>query len=111
MTELLDLPTPIYNDNTGCIAWSNTSTNRNLRHIQMRENVIRENIILKYINILHCDGKENIADIFTKEDRDKQHFLKLRDTLVHDPLQTVHIQNQDHSIVKESKNTVSCSHD
>ena len=85
MTELLDIPTPIYNDNAGCVAWSNTVTNRNLRHLQMRENVVRENVQKKYIKILHCDGIENIADIFTKEDKDKQHFLLLRDILVQDP--------------------------
>ena len=84
MTELLDIPTPIYNDNAGCVAWSNTVTNRNLRHLQMRESVVRENVQKKYIKILHCDGIENIADIFTKEDKDKQHFLLLRDILVQD---------------------------
>ena len=28
----------------------------------------------------------NIADIFTKEDKDKDHFLKMRDCIVCDPI-------------------------
>ena len=112
MKELINMPTPIYNDNTGCIAWSNTVTNRNLRHIQMRENVIRENIVLKYIQILHCDGKENIADIFTKEDKDKQHFLMLRDALVQDPLQISQFNKQRiKPRTEETADTVSFHHD
>ena len=52
----------------------------------MRENAIRENVQRKYIQILHCDGKTNVADIFTKEDKDREHFLKMRDCIVCDPL-------------------------
>ena len=40
---------------------------------------------MQYIWILHCDGTKNILDIFTKEDKDKVHFLKARDIIVSDP--------------------------
>ena len=33
---------PIYNDNNACVLWSKVKTTKGLRHIQMRENDIRE---------------------------------------------------------------------
>ena len=84
--QLIPCPTNIYNDNTGCVYWSGNMTNRNLRHLQICENAVREQVQLKYINILHCEGTKNIADIFTKENKDKQHYLKMRDVIVCDPI-------------------------
>jgi hypothetical protein len=68
----------IYNDNRACVLWSKQATSKGLRHIQMRENRVRENVNSKFVNILHVDGKHNIADIFTKEMRDINHFVELR---------------------------------
>jgi hypothetical protein len=34
----------MYNDNKACVNWSKSSTTKGLRHIQMKENHIRENI-------------------------------------------------------------------
>jgi len=34
--------TVVYNDNKACIQWSKQATTKGLRHIQMRENRIRE---------------------------------------------------------------------
>ena len=76
-------PTPIYNDNQACIQWSYNNTSKGLRHIQIKENVIRENIQKKTIDISHVEGKINIADIFTKEDKDHNHFLQMRNTILH----------------------------
>jgi hypothetical protein len=52
---------------------------KGLRHIQTRENRVRENVTSKFVNILHVNGKHNIADIFTKEMKDVSHFVELRD--------------------------------
>jgi hypothetical protein len=71
--------TVIYNDNRTCIQWSTLATTKNLHHIQMRENRIRENIASKFISVCHIDGKINLADIFTKEMKDTAHFVQLRD--------------------------------
>lgn len=72
-------PTIIYNDNKACIQWSNKATTKGLRHIQMRENRVRENIVSNFISVCHVGGKTNIADIFTKEMKDTSHFVELRD--------------------------------
>jgi len=71
--------TTIYNDNRACVQWSKNTTSKGLRHIQMKENRIRENILSNFISIAHIDGKINIADIFTKEMKDVNHFVELRD--------------------------------
>ncbi len=68
----------IYNDNKACVQWSKSTTTKGLRHIQMK-NRIRENIQSKFISIDHVDGKINLADIFTKEMKDVNHFAALQD--------------------------------
>jgi hypothetical protein len=74
--------TTIYNDNRACVIWSKCSTTKGLRSIQMRENMIRENILSKFVTISHVDGKLNLADMFTKEMKDIAHFVHLRDLLM-----------------------------
>jgi hypothetical protein len=69
----------IYNDNQACVNWSKSSTLKGLCHIQMKENLVRENIANQFVTIKHIDGKKNIADIFTKEMKDTGHFVELRD--------------------------------
>jgi hypothetical protein len=69
----------IYNDNKACIDWSKSTTSKGLRHIQMRENRVRENIASQFVRICHIDGKVNLADVFTKEMRDTSHFVEIRD--------------------------------
>ena len=60
--------TAIYNDNQGAVNWSNTSSNKGMRHVNIRENAIREAIHeFKEINISHIPGTCNPSDIFTKE--------------------------------------------
>ena len=81
---LFPTTTTIYNDNTACIKWSKNMTTKGLRYIQIRENAVRESVLSKFITIKHIDGKLNIADLFTKEDRDTSHFCSIRDILVQD---------------------------
>jgi len=50
----------IYNDNKACINWSKKSTTKGLRHIQMRENRVRENVHNNFIEVCHIDGKINL---------------------------------------------------
>jgi len=72
-------PTVVYNDNKACIQWSKQAMTKGLRHIQMQENRIRENIASKLISVCHIDGKINLADIFTKEMKNTAHFVEIRD--------------------------------
>ncbi len=80
--EVMPSPTMIYNDNMACVLWSKTTSTKGLRHIQIRENAIRESIASDFISVNHIEGKVNLADIFTKEDKDTEHFINVRDQLM-----------------------------
>ncbi len=74
--------TTVYNDNMACVNWSKCTTTKGLRHIQMKENRVRESILSNFVIIKHIDGKVNLADIFTKEMKDINHFVELRDLIM-----------------------------
>jgi len=78
----------IYNDNQACVNWSKSSTSKGLRHIQMKENHVRENIANNFVAIQHIEGRINLADLFTKQMKDTAHFIELRDLLVCHQYQT-----------------------
>ena len=80
--------TNVYNDNAACVCWSSNMTTKGLRHVQIRENAVRESIKCKIIKVLHIEGKINPSDLFTKEDKDSQHYLNLRNLLL-TPLDTI----------------------
>ncbi len=78
-------PSDIFNDNGSCVAWShniNNMTSKNVRHLEMRENSVREWVQDKTISVLHVPGKCNPADIFIKEMKDGAHFRRLRDSFM-----------------------------
>jgi len=74
--------TTVYNDNMACVNWSKCTTTKGLRHIQMKENRVRESILSNFVQVKHIDGKINLADIFTKEMKDIGHFVALRDLIM-----------------------------
>jgi hypothetical protein len=74
--------TTIFNDNKACVDWSKLTTTKGLRHIQMRENHVRENVERKLVSIAHVGGKVYMADLFTKEMKDTKHFVELRDLMM-----------------------------
>jgi len=78
----------IYNDNKACVNWSKSCTTKGLRHIQMRENRVRENIQNQFVKICHVNGKVNLADLFTKEMKDTGHFIELQDLMLRPRLLT-----------------------
>ena len=92
--EFLSNPINIFNDNMACVQWSRNKTTRTIRHIQLRDNAVRENIQRKLIQIHHIPGANNVADIFTKEDRDKNHFVYLREKLLSPPFKCNHTTYQ-----------------
>ena len=62
-----------YNDNEACVCWSNMTT-KQIRHMEMCENSVREWVQDQSLQVLHVKGKINPADIFIKEMRDSTHF-------------------------------------
>jgi hypothetical protein len=48
----------------------------------MKENHVRENVERKFVSIEHIGGKQNLADLFTKEMKDTVHFVELRDVMM-----------------------------
>jgi hypothetical protein len=77
-----ELPTPIFNDNQGCVDWCKTTTTSGMKHMCLRENAVRESILEQEISIHHVSGTRNPADIFTKELRNAAHFCLLRDSFM-----------------------------
>jgi len=75
-------PITIRNDNEAAVKWSHNMTTKGLRHLQMRENAVREQVQLGLITVEHIGGKHNLADPFTKEEKDTDHFLTCRDLVV-----------------------------
>ena len=57
-------------------------TSKAARHIELRDNSVREWVQDKTLNVKHVAGKINPADIFTKEMRDGAHFRRLRDSFM-----------------------------
>ena len=68
-----------------CVLWSKSKTTKNLRHIQINENAVRESIENKDVEFFHIPGNENLSDIFTKEDKNLHHFLRLRNIVMSPP--------------------------
>jgi len=82
--DILDTltPSPLYNDNAACIQWLHNMTSKKIRHMELRENSVREWVENKTLNVLHVSGRINPADIFTKEMRDGAHFRRLQDSFM-----------------------------
>ena len=78
----LDGSSAIYNDNEACVAWSHNMTSKAVRHMELRENSIREWVQDGSISVSHVSGKCNPADIFTKEMKDGAQFRRLRDSFM-----------------------------
>lgn len=79
---LMPAPTTIFNDNSACVQWSHNMTTKGLRHIQIRENAVREAVQKRLILLKHIAGSANISDLFTKEDRSPEHFLQIANILL-----------------------------
>ena len=49
-----------------------------MRWVDLRENLVRENISIHNITVSHIPGKSNLSDIFTKKFRDVSQYSFLR---------------------------------
>ena len=75
-------PIPIHNDNQSAVQWSYHMTQKATRYIQIRDNAVREEVQSGFIKPVHIPGKQNLADLFTKELKDVSAFEMIRDILV-----------------------------
>jgi hypothetical protein len=48
----------------------------------MKENHVRENVEHQCVSIQHIGGKQNLADLFTKEMKEITHFVELYDFMM-----------------------------
>ena len=75
-------PITIHNDNTGAVQWSKGTTTKKMKWVDLRENLIQENVITNNIQVTHKPGKNNVSDILTKEFKDTLHYLSARDSVL-----------------------------
>ncbi len=48
---------PLYNDNESCAKWSHNMTTKQIRHMEMRENAVREWVQDSLLKVLHVPGR------------------------------------------------------
>ena len=89
LNEIMPEPTTVLNDNNACVQWSHNCTTKGLRHIQIRENAIRESIQAGFVSVHHVEGAINLADLFTKEDKCAEHFVTVRNKIMYNPAQKI----------------------
>ena len=63
------------------VHWSK-NISKNIRHLQIRENAIRECVGTKFVKVKHVGGKINLAAIFTKEEKYLSHFIGICDKIL-----------------------------
>jgi len=80
----VDFPTPLLNNNQGSIDWidSGCKPTKKLRYENLSEFGIYKARQYKEVEIYWTPGPTNLADIFTKEDKDVAHFESVRDRMV-----------------------------
>ena len=74
--------TNIYNDNKAAVQWAASVTSKVIKHLNLRENMVRECHQSKDVDVEHFPGIINPSDIFTKEMKNNTHFRNLRDSMM-----------------------------
>ena len=74
--------TTVYNDNQAAVNWAASITTKGIKHLNLRENMVRECHLDGSVTFTHIPGVINPSDIFTKEMRDCAHFRRLRDSMM-----------------------------
>ena len=72
----------VYNDNDACVQWSASVTNKGTKHMNLKENYVREAHQLDLAQVKHIPGVINASDLFTKELKDAAHFRRCRDSMM-----------------------------
>jgi hypothetical protein len=74
--------TTIYNDNQAAVDWAASCTNKGTKHLNLRENYVRELHQNGTTKVTHIPGIINASDLFTKELKDAAHFRRCRDSFM-----------------------------
>jgi hypothetical protein len=74
--------TTIYNDNQAAVDWAAACTNKGTKHLNLRENYVRELHQNGTTKVTHIPGVINASDLFTKELKDAAHFRRCRDSMM-----------------------------
>jgi len=72
----------VYNDNQAAVNWSASCTTKGIKHLNLRENMVRGHHQAGQVLIVHIPGVINPSDIFTKEMKDATNFGRLRDCMM-----------------------------
>ncbi len=77
-------PTPVFDDNETCIAWSEGSSGGNDRdkHLDLRMHFVHEARAADHIQLHKMDSWHNVADILTKASTFSDVFADLRHRLM-----------------------------
>ena len=75
-------PTQMLCDNKSAVDWAKSVFNKTMKYLNIRQSAVREVVKFKECVIDHIGGKDNPADLLTKEQRDNNHFLKLRSKFI-----------------------------
>ena len=75
---------PVYNTNRGAVDWSQSLSNKRMRHYNIRENCARESIIEKETKVNHIAGLKNPGDLMTKAHKSDEIYRELRDIVVYE---------------------------
>ena len=75
-------PTQMLCDNKSAVDWAKSIFNKTMKYLNIRRSAVRESIAFNECVINHIGGKDNPADMLTKEQRDQNHFLKLRSCFI-----------------------------
>jgi hypothetical protein len=74
--------TTVYNDNQAAVDWAAACTNKGTKHLNLRENYVRELHQNGTMKVTHIPGIINASDLFTKELKDAAHFRRCRDSMM-----------------------------
>ena len=109
MTQLglidTNYPIPVLNDNRGSVDWAKNGgiVTKKLRRANIRETRVAEAHEYGEVEVYWIPGKDNPADLFTKEHKDHNQFNKLRDLMVR-PREWIHADCKD-VVMDEAYNT------
>jgi hypothetical protein len=67
-----------------CVQWAHAMATKGLRHITIQDSAVCESVQNEFIDIKHVAGKVNLSDMFTKEEKNAEHFIVIRDFVLTD---------------------------
>ena len=92
--DLIHGPVKIWNNNNACVYWFKNTTTKGLCHVQICKNAVCEGILMGLFEVSHTEGKNNPSDIFTKEDKDINHFMQVQNSVMRDHPEEVMSQGE-----------------